>query len=115
MKRICFFLLLFGAFSVHAQTISQTNIPQKIDFQTNEQSGRSSRFDAGRKDPVGTGFIRFSGRDTIRILRPDNMPCLVPDITAVEPMPRKIMRNADRMAGKPARRYSPVLIVPAFK
>jgi hypothetical protein len=33
----------------------------------------------------------------IRILQPDNMPCLVPNLSRLERMPVKRTRNADRM------------------
>ena len=36
-------------------------------------------------------------RNPIHILKPDNMPCLVPNLTRLERMPVNRARNADRM------------------
>ena len=40
-------------------------------------------------------------QNPIRILRPDNMPCLVPNLSRVERMPVRRMTNADRMLAIP--------------
>ncbi|MBS1663129.1 MAG: hypothetical protein JST68_18955 [Bacteroidetes bacterium] len=72
--KYCFFLLVVGAapFLVRAQTV------RKIEFQK----------------------LMLSDRDSVRILTPDRMACLLPDLRRVEAMPVRRMWNADPMVKK---------------
>ena len=45
--------------------------------------------------------LRLGPTDSVRVMRPDRMVCLVTDVAKMEPMPVKRMYNGDRMAVRP--------------
>jgi len=62
------------------------------------REGELPRVDrVGLRPGVG-GWVQRVGFDSVRVMNPDRMGCLVPGMARVEQMPVKRMYNGDRMA-----------------
>ena len=78
MKVLCFFLLMAGFVVCEGQVVD----------------GR--RAFVGPR-PVVVGGVQSIGFDSVRVMKPDRIVCLVPDLGRVERMPVKRMYNGDKM------------------
>jgi len=106
MKKIGFVVLLPGlilalagsqtasaqSFSIRRDSLRLTPLPavslrNRLLFQFYDEKARE-----GRKDWKGPA-ISLPARDSVRIMSPDNMACLVPDRTKLEKMPVMKLRN----------------------
>jgi len=129
MKTICIFLLVAGPFCVLAQSPLAPAIPKWDPGKSMVMPGPTvlfpdTAFETGRvwlggtpgefgsggvmlgRSPEGFGSgsaLAVQGDRVVRQLAPDGMPCVVPNMRRVEPMPIDRRGNADKMV-RPGRR-----------
>ncbi|WP_431209338.1 hypothetical protein ACQ86N_24520 [Puia sp. P3] len=86
MKVLCFFLLMAGFVVCEGQGLD------------GRRAGEGERIEGvGMRPGVGV-LVQRVGFDSIRVMKPDRMGCLVPGMGRVERMPVRRMYNGDRMA-----------------
>ena len=106
MKIWCSFLLIAGFVVCKGQGVGVTpepglgiaswrvGGPQEVGFDV--VKGFVGCFSGWKEGFERRAFV-LTGGDSVRVLRPDRMVCLVPDVAKVERMPVKRVYNGDRM------------------
>ena len=108
MKVLCFFLLMAGFVVCEGQGLDGHRVGEGLRVIGGLRVDGGSRVIGGREgelprvDRVGLrpgvgGWVQRVGFDSVRVMKPDRMGCLVPGMGRVERMPVKRMYNGDRM------------------